>query len=187
VQEINRIAVSKDTELPFFWAFVDAADPTSVIVKVPMHCFYGDRGSLSSSRIESGGHFSNARHVLDSMDRVGAMGFEYHIRFRPHPPSSTPQAGRPKIADPPVIRLMRPALVPKTGNVMHTGAHCTDLLQPERWSDRLSVNLVLPWLIANLTDPQSGHSVASVASLTSQAYCEEQVYSCFIACRHHRS
>ena len=34
----------------------------------------------------------------------------YHIRYRPQP--------RPQDPKPPVIRLMRPGLRPKTGNVM---------------------------------------------------------------------
>jgi ubiquitin-protein ligase len=76
---------------------------------------------------------------------------------------------------PPVIRLMRPGLRPKSGNVMSTGAHCTDLLQPSRWSGRMSVNLVLPWLIEHLTDPQSGHGPAVVEHATLAVYNEEQV------------
>ena len=43
-------------------------------------------------------------------DRVGAIGFEYHIHYCPQPGSAEPK--------PPVIRLMRPGLQPKTGNVM---------------------------------------------------------------------
>lgn len=58
---------------------------------------------------------------------------------------------------------------------MGTGAHCTNLLQPGTWSARLSVNLVLPWLINHLTAPQSGHSVAQVASLTLAVYNEAEV------------
>ena len=48
-------------------------------------------------------------------DRVGAIGFEYHIRYRPQP--------RPAEPKPPVIRLMRPGLRPKTGNVMSELGH----------------------------------------------------------------
>lgn len=58
---------------------------------------------------------------------------------------------------------------------MSTGAHCTDLLQPERWNARMSVNLVLPWLIEHLTDPQSGHGPAVVDKPTLAVYSEEQV------------
>ncbi len=177
VQEINRAALGKDTELPCFWAYVDSADPTSTIVKVPMHCYYGDRGSLSNPRISSCGKEmrQNAPGVLASMDRVGVVGFEYHVRFRPQPGSLDP--------NPPVIRLMRPGLVPKTGNVMSTGAHCTNLLQPANWSAKMSVNLVLPWLIDHLTDPQSGHSTAQVSSKTLEVYNEEQVMpSCVLRC-----
>jgi ubiquitin-protein ligase len=58
---------------------------------------------------------------------------------------------------------------------MSTGAHCTDLLQPSKWSGRMSVNLVLPWLIDHLTDPQSGHTPAVVEHATLDVYNEEQV------------
>jgi len=172
IQEINRSALDKDTELPFFWAYVDSADPTSCIVKVPMHCYYGDRGALAHARMAGSGADchgmrQNAPGLLASMDKAGAVGFEYHIRARPVADSSE--------SHPPVIRLMRPGLVPKTGNVMGTGAHCTNLLQPGTWSGRLSVNLVLPWLINHLTDPQSGHGPARVASLTLEMYNETQV------------
>ena len=34
VAEMNRQALDKDTDLPFFWAYVDSADCTSMIVKV---------------------------------------------------------------------------------------------------------------------------------------------------------
>jgi hypothetical protein len=108
VSEINRSALDKSTELPFFWAYVDSADPTSAIVKVPMHCYYGDRGALARPRMaESDAEHSNMRGnaplLLASMDRVGAVGFEYHVRFRPEPGNAEPK--------PPVIRLMRPGLV----------------------------------------------------------------------------
>jgi hypothetical protein len=78
VQEINRSALQKDTELPFFWAYVDSADTTSAIVKVPMHCYYGDRGALSKPRLSvAGGSMrTNAPGVLNSMDRTGVVGFE---------------------------------------------------------------------------------------------------------------
>ena len=48
-------------------------------------------------------------------DRVGAIGFEYHIRYRPQPHPAEPK--------PPVIRLMRPGLQPMTGNVMSELVH----------------------------------------------------------------
>lgn len=136
IQEINRSALDKDTELPFFWAYVDSADPTSCIVKVPMHCYYGDRGALAHARMAGSGADchgmrQNAPGLLASMDKTGAVGFEYHIRARHVADSSE--------SHPPVIRLMRPGLVPKTGNIMGTGAHCTNLLQPGTWSGRLSV------------------------------------------------
>jgi hypothetical protein len=79
VQEINRSALNKkDTELPFFWAYVDSADTTSTIVKVPMHCYYGDRGGLSQPRMSQvdGPMRANAPGVLKSMDRTGVVGFE---------------------------------------------------------------------------------------------------------------
>jgi len=137
-----------------------------------MHCYYGDRGALAHARMAGSGADchgmrQNAPGLLASMDKAGAVGFEYHIRARPVADSSE--------SHPPVIRLMRPGLVPKTGNVMGTGAHCTNLLQPGTWSGRLSVNLVLPWLINHLTDPQSGHGPARVASLTLEMYNETQV------------
>ena len=141
-----------------------------MIVKVPLHCLYGDRGSLSKPLIASDDRAmakTNAPGVLKSMDEKGVTGFEWHVRFRPQPGQQDPR--------PPVIRLMRPGLRPKTGNVMSTGAHCTDLLQPGSWKDKLSVNLVLPWLIEKLTDPDSGHSPAKVEEKACAAYSEEQV------------
>ncbi len=65
---------------------------------------------------------------------------------------------------------------------MSTGAHCTDLLQPERWNARMSVNLVLPWLIEHLTDPQSGHGPAVVDKPTLAVYNEEQVCEAALLC-----
>jgi hypothetical protein len=173
VNEINLMALDEKNELPVFWAYIDTADPTSFIVKVPMHCYYGDRGSLTKPRMSYHPHMArNAPSMLRKMDSMGVTGFEYHVRFRPEP-------GQP--AKPPVIRLMRPGLDPKTGNVMSTGAHCTPLLQPATWNAGLgsgkaySVNLVLPWLIDNLTDPQAGHGPAVVAAPTLAVYNEEQV------------
>ena len=73
-----------------------------------MHCYYGDRGSLLHPRIEDCSSENddvrrNAPALLASMDRVGAVGFEYHVRFRPELGGAEPM--------PPVIRLMRPGLV----------------------------------------------------------------------------
>ena len=167
------MALHPTTELPFFWAFVDTSDPTNVFVKAPMHCFYGDRGSLQRPRMSYHLHMTeNAPSLLQQMDKLGVVGFEYHVRFRPQPGQSE---------KPPVIHLMRPELRPKTGNVMGTsGAHCTSLLQPATWNagvsgKAFSVNMVLPWLIDNLTLPGNGHGPAEVIAASCAKYNEEQV------------
>ena len=162
------MALHPTTELPFFWAFVDTSDPTNVFVKAPMHCFYGDRGSLERPRMSDHPHMrENAPSLLQKMDKLGVVGFEYHVRFRTQKP--------------PVIHLLRPELRSKTGNVMGTsGAHCTPLLQPATWNAGISgkaysVNMVLPWLIDNLTKPGSGHGPAVVVAPSCAKYNEEQV------------
>ncbi len=167
------MALLRTTELPFFWAFVDTSDPTSVLVKAQMHCFYGDRGSLARPRMSYHSHMAeNAPALLQQMDRLGVVGFEYQVRFRPQPGQS---------AKPPVIQLMRPEHQHHTGNVMgFSGAHCTPLLQPATWNagvsgKAFSVNMVLPWLIDNLTKPGNGHGAAVVIAPSCAKYNEEQV------------
>ena len=77
VQLINLVALHKDTELPSLWAYIDSSDPTSTIVKVPMHCFYGDRGHVSNPRMSIDPMMgANAPTLLSSMDRTGVVGFE---------------------------------------------------------------------------------------------------------------
>ncbi len=77
VELINLVALHKDTELPFLWAYVDSSDPTSTIVKAPMHCFYGDRGCISNPRMRVDPNMlANAPILLSSMDRIGVVGFE---------------------------------------------------------------------------------------------------------------
>ena len=83
VQLINLVALHKDIDLPYLWAYIDSSDATSMIVKAPMHCFYGDRARVNNP---VGMHVdplmaTNAPVLLSSMDRVGVVGFEYV----PHP------------------------------------------------------------------------------------------------------
>jgi hypothetical protein len=167
------MALHRVTELPYFWAFVDTSDPTNVFVKAAMHCFYGDRQGLERPRMSYHRHMrENAPSLLQQMDKLGVVGFEYHVRFRTQRP--------------PVIHLMRPELRDHTGNVMgFSGAHCTPLLQPATWNagnhgKSFSVNNVLPELIDNLTLPGSGHGPAVVIAPSCAKYNEEQASeTCF--------
>lgn len=100
--------------------YVDEGDMTNCILKAAPHLIF---------HVYDKGADSGPKALCASLDRLGLLGLEYHLRF----PADYPRTA-------PLVRCYRPQM--RGGFVLPSGAVCTEALQPCAWQAKQSFEAV---------------------------------------------